>query len=64
MKSLEDLNVSYHGITGTGGYLPTLLAPFATSLVQLVISLVVKGIKGIKGGGVKRAGSDYIDKNV
>ena len=39
-------------------FLPVLLAPLAASLVQPVISSVVKGISG---RGVRRAGKVYMD---
>ena len=42
-----------------GGFLGALLAPLAASLVQPVISSVVKGISG---RGVRRGGREYIDK--
>ena len=41
-------------------FIPALLAPLAASLVQLVISSVVKGISGI---GVRKAGRRYMDNN-
>ena len=40
-----------------GKFLPALLAPWATSLVQQVISSVVKGRE------VTRAGKGYVNKN-
>ena len=43
-----------------GRFPPALLAPLAASLVQPVISLV---LKGISGRGVRRAGREYMDKN-
>ena len=43
-----------------GGSLGTLLAPLAASVVQPVISSVVKGINE---RGVKRTGRGYMDKN-
>ena len=55
IKSLEDSNEWIDGITETvkheikkqeGRFLCTLLAPLAASLVQPVISSVVKGISG------------------
>ena len=55
IESLEDSNVSIDGISETvkheirkkeGGILVALLTPLATSLVQLMISSVVKGISG------------------
>ena len=42
------------------GFLGTLLAPSAASLVQPVISSVAKGISG---SGVRRSGRRYMDKN-
>ena len=68
MNSLEDSNVFIDGITETvkheikkqeGGFLSALLAPLAASLVQPVISSVVKGTSG---RGVRRAGRGYMDK--
>ena len=69
IKSLEDLCILIDRVTKTvkheikkkqeGRFLGALLAPLATSLVQPVISLVVKGISG---RGVRRAGSRYINK--
>ena len=70
IKSLEDPNVLIDGFTETvkheikkreGVFLPALLAPLFASIVQPVISLV---IKGISGRGVGRAGRTYMDKNV
>ena len=68
INSLEDSSVSIDGVTETvkheikkkqeGGFLGTLLAPLAPSLVQPVISSVV-----IRGEGVRRAGRGCIDKN-
>ena len=55
IESLEDSNVSIDGISETvkheirkkeGVILVALLTPLATSLVQLMISSVVKGISG------------------
>ena len=43
-----------------GGFLGALLAPLATSLVQPVISSVVKGISR---RGISRAGRGYMDEN-
>ena len=43
-----------------GRFLPALLAPLAASLVQPVISSVVKGISG---RGIRRAGRGYMNKN-
>ena len=65
IKSSEDSGVLIDGVTETvkdevknqeGGFLGALLAPLATSLVQPVISSVVKGISG---RGVRRAGRGY-----
>ena len=60
-KSLENSNLLIDGITETvknkvkkkqeGRFLPDLLAPFSASLVQPMISSVVKGISG---RGVRR----------
>ena len=41
-------------------FLWALLAPLAASLVQPVVSSV---IKGISGRGFRRAGRGYVDKN-
>ena len=61
IKPLEDLNELIDGTTEKkqqqGKFLPALLAPWATSLVQQVISSVVKG------RGVTRAGKGYVNKN-
>ena len=55
IKSLEDWDVLIDGVTETGkheikkqkgGVFWALLAPLATSLVQLVVCSVVKGISG------------------
>ena len=43
-----------------GGFLGVLLAPLASSLVQPVISSVVKSISW---RGVRREGKEYMDKN-
>ena len=68
IKSLKDSGVLIDGITETvnheinkqvGGFLGASLAPIATSLVQYIISLVVKGIGG---RGVRRVGRRYIEK--
>ena len=63
IKSLEDSGVLIDRVTETvkckGRFLGTLFAPLAVSLVQPVISSVVKGISG---RGVRRAGRGYIDK--
>ena len=67
-KSLQDSGVLIDGVTETvkhetkkteGGFLEALLAPLAASLVQPVISSVVKSISG---RGVKRAERGYMDK--
>ena len=69
IKSLEDLGALIDGVTETvkyeikkqeGGFLGTLLAPLAASLVQPVISSVVKGTSG---RGVRRAGRGYMVEN-
>ena len=63
IKSFKNSGVLIHGVTETvkheikkqeGGYLGALLAPLATSMVQSMISSVVKDISG---RGVRRAGS-------
>ena len=68
IKSLEDSGVLIDGVTETGkdeikkqegGFLGALLAPSAASLVQPVISSIVKGISG---RGVRRAGRRCIKK--
>ena len=68
IKSLEDSNLFIDGITETvkhkikkqeSGFLPALLALLAASLVQPLISSVVKGINR---RGVRRAGRGYTDK--
>ena len=70
IKSLEDSGVLIDGVTESvkdkikkqkSGFLGALLAPLAASLVQLVISSVVKGISR---RGVRRTGGGYMDKNV
>ena len=48
-----------HEIKKEGRFLGALLAPLAASLVQPVISVV----KGISGGGMRRARRGYMDKN-
>ena len=62
IKSLEDPSVLIHRVTETvkdeikkqeGVFLRALLAPLAASVVQPVISSVVKGISG---RGLRRAG--------
>ena len=69
IKSLEDSGVLIDGVTETvkherkkqeGGFVGALLVPLAASLVQPVISSVVKGISG---RGVRRAGKGHIDKS-
>ena len=66
IKLLEDLGVLIDGVTETvkdkiekreGGFLGALLAPSAASLVQPVISSIVKRISGRR---VRRAGREYI----
>ena len=68
IKSLKDLGVLINGVTETvkpqikkqeGRFLGVLLAPSAASIVQPVISSVVKGISR---RGVRRAGRGYMDK--
>ena len=69
IKSLEDWGILIDGVTETvgheikkqeGRFLGALLAPLADSLVQPVISSVVKGIRGT---GVRRGGRGYININ-
>ena len=69
VKSSEVSGVLIDGVTETvkrvvkkqeGGFLGALLAPLATSLVQPVISSVVKGISR---RGISRAGRGYMDEN-
>ena len=69
IKSLEDSNVLIDGITERvkheikkqgDRFLPALLAPLGTSLVQSVVSSVVKGMSR---RGVRRSGRRYIDKD-
>ena len=69
IKLLEDSGSSIDRITETvkhkikkqeGGWLWVLLEVLAASVVQPVISSVVKGISG---RGVRRAGREYMDKN-
>ena len=66
---LADSGVLINGVTETlkqeikkqeSRFLGALLAPLAASLVQPVVSSVVKGISG---RGVRRAGRGYMDKN-
>ena len=68
MKSLEDLDILIDGVTETvkdetkkqeGGFLWALFAPLTASLVQPVISPVVKGISG---RGVRKAGRGVINE--
>ena len=68
IKSLEDLGVLINGVTETvkdeikiqeGGFLGALLASLATSLVQPIISSIVKGINE---RGVRRAGRGHMNK--
>ena len=69
MKPLEYSGVLMNGVTETvkhefkkseGGFRGALLAPLAASLVQPVISSLVKGING---RGIRRVGKGYIDKS-
>ena len=69
-KLLEDSGVLTDGVTETvkheinkqeGGFIGALLAPLAASVVQPVISLVVKGISA---RGVSGAGRGCINKNI
>ena len=69
IKPLENLGVLTDGVTETakkeikkqdGEFLGALLAPLAASLVQPIISSIVKGING---RGVRRAGRGYMDKS-
>ena len=69
IKWLADSGVLINGVTETlkqeikkqeSRFLGALLAPLAASLVQPVVSSV---IKGISGRGVRRAGRGYMDKN-
>ena len=67
---LEDFGVLIAGVTETvkheikkkqkGGFLGVLLALLAASIVQLVISSVVKFVSGRR---VRRAESGYVDRN-
>ena len=70
VKSLEDSGVFIDGVTETikheikkqdGRFPGALLAPLVDSLVQLVISSIVKGISG---RGVRRAGRELMEKKV
>ena len=64
-KPLENSGILIDGITETvkheikGGFLSALLAPLDASLVQPVISSVVKSISG---RGVSKAGRRYMNK--
>ena len=69
IKSLEDSGELVDGVIETVNneikkqedrFLEALLGPLAASLVQPVISSVVKGIRG---RGVRRAGREYMDEN-
>ena len=69
VKPFEHSVVLVDGVTETvkheikkqeSGFLTALLLPLAASLVQLVISSVVKGISG---RGVRRARRGYLDEN-
>ena len=69
IKSLEDSGALIDGVTETvknetkkqeGGFLGALLPSLAASLVQPVISSVVKVISG---RGVRRTGRLYVDEN-
>ena len=68
IKSLEDLNVLIDGVGETvkyeikkqgGGFLDTILAPLVVSLVEPMISSV---IKGISGRGFRIAGKGNLHK--
>ena len=70
IKSLEDSGVLIDEVTETvkdkikkqeGSFLGALLATLAVSVVQAVISLLVKSISG---RGVRRAGRGYINKSL
>ena len=69
VKPFEHSVVLVDGVTETvkheikkqeSGFLTALLLPLVASLVQLVISSVVKGISG---RGVRRARRGYLDEN-
>ena len=69
IKLLEDPSVLIDGVTETvkhkikkqeSRFLGALLAPLGASLVQPVISSVVKGISG---RGVRRVGRGYMNKH-
>ena len=69
VKSLQDSNALIDGITETvkheikkqeGGFLPVLLAHLAASLVQPVISSVVKSVSERV---IRKAGRRYTDIN-
>ena len=78
INSLEDSRVLINGVTETVkheikkqecGFLGALLAPLAASVVQPVISSVVKGIsqRGViraGGGGVRTTERRYTNKNL
>ena len=68
IKSWKDSVVLTDGVTKTvkheikkqkGGFLRALLTPLAASIVQAVISSIVKGISE---GGVGRVGRRYMNK--
>ena len=72
VKSLKDSGILTDGVTEIvkheikkkkkeGGFLGALLAPLAASIVQPVISSVVKDISG---GGVRSAGRRLMSKNL
>ena len=69
IKLLEDPSVLIDGVIETvkhkiekqeGGFLGALLAPLGASLVQPVITSVVKGISG---RAVRRVGRGYMNKH-
>ena len=69
VKSLEDSGVLIDGVPETlnheikkqeGGFLGALLVLSAASLIQTVISSVVKGTEG---RAVRRAGRGYLNEN-
>ena len=68
IKSLEESGLYIDGVTETvkdeiikqeGGFVGALLPPLVASLVQPVISSVVKGISG---RGIRRSGREYMVK--
>ena len=60
LKSLEDPGVLIDRVTETGRWIYwNLVSTFSPSIVQPVISSVVKGISG---RGVRRAGREYMNK--